>query len=230
MDTDERRFRNLPKAFASLLGLAVIGGVIAWGVPATAPLFPAAKLASCTVIDQKGNSGKRSLIPTMYTDCGSFQRAGTVSCTTNPAKEVRLGNYHTYDLIVRGPQIPILMVPKIMSAGLSKEQRVEIPAEPSVEGLTGLNSEYIRGLSSSKDREMKASEKLREQWSPEKLRAFDYEQPPYDPDCDASLFVMTSRGLMESWPARAEQLLQVPEGVTPRDPKLPCEGYQCSAP
>lgn len=195
-------------------------------LPMTASLFPADEQVSCTV--QGESSGGRRVMGSVYTDCGSFQWAKTVPCSTDEAKKIPLVIGRTYDLTVQGPRIPVVMSPRIKSATVSPVQKFEIPAEPEIfDSFEGLLPE---GTKLPESKGSKAIDRLREQMSPDRLRAYDYEQPPHDPSCNLSQSVMTADGLILSWPALAEQLLQVPEGVTPRDPKLPCEGYRCSAP
>lgn len=109
---------------------------------------------------------------------------------------------------MRGPQIAILSNPTVVSAQVAAEQ----PA----------HRDYLAGLD---DEDLPENVKaLRDQFSPETLRAWDYEQPPYDPLCDSLRHVMTTRGTQLMPPERAKEVLRVPEGVAPRDPLLPCRG------
>jgi hypothetical protein len=98
-----------------------------------------------------------------------------------------------------------------MDARVSSEQTLE--PEPDFDLEDEVASERLEALRASR--------------SPEVLRPFDYEQPPYDPQCDSWRTLMTTEGLQMFSIARAEEVLRVPDGEVARDPKLPCEGWKC---
>ena len=192
--------------------LLVASAVLGIGLRVTNGAFPEQQVDSCTFQSRASDSGRHSaLLPSAETDCGSFHADSMVPCTSDPDREVLLAPGTTYDLIVRGPRIPMIAAPQIVSAVVSVEQRDE--AGDPLEGVDLEGHEKLQ--------------QLQEEWSPESLRAFDDEQPPFGPSCDALRSVMTSKGIQSVRPARAEQYLTVPDGVTARDPLLPCEGYQC---
>lgn len=206
------RTRSRARIVWSVIAIPLIALLVVIGAPLASPLFPAETITSCTV-EKKNLKPKRSITPKVNSDCGVFTSVKTVDCTNTLGKSLALIPGFTYDLVVRGPRIPLITQPVIVSAAVSPEQkntpdwdRFDTPSE--IEGV----------------------QKLQEQFSPDTLRAFDYEQPPYDPQCQVSRHVMTAKGLQLVDPARAERLLAVPAGVAPRDPKLPCEGFPCSDP
>lgn len=180
------------------------------------PLLPAYAQASCTVTspsERQGGYRSRDFFPSIGTDCGSFAAEREVACAADPSRTVPLVSGVTYDLTVAGPRVPLLSQPTVLSAQVSDVQ-ARVPD-------MGIDAELGDDAASDNLRS------LHEQFSVEGLRAFDYEQPPYDPQCDPYRMLMTDAGVQMVPPARAEQLLQAPDGVTPRDPKLPCEGYHC---
>lgn len=195
------------------IGLGLVAVLIGlFSVQYLHPLFPIEEKASCTVTSpsEKGPSTRynRDLLPRLTTDCGTFSADSAVTCTADPSRKVLLGVGATFDLRVRGPQIAILSNPTVVSAQVAAEQ----PA----------HRDYLAGLD---DEDLPENVKaLRDQFSPETLRAWDYEQPPYDPLCDSLRHVMTTRGTQMMPPERAKEVLRVPEGVAPRDPLLPCRG------
>lgn len=180
-------------------------------LPFASPIFPASEVESCTVTGDNFDSRRRNFIPKRPTDCGTFVARKSVTCTSDPSREVSLLTGYTYDLTVRGPRIPLLSVPVVDSAILSRQQA---RVQPST-------------LGDGDDLHSEAARELMEQFSPENLRAFDYEQPPFDPSCDPSRNVMTSVGIQAVTPADALVLLTPPAGETPRAPLLPCSGFQC---
>lgn len=203
----EKRRSHGWKLFVVLLLFLVTVGLIV-----TNEFFPEHTETSCTVEDPGHNSYRlRFLSPELRTDCGRFRSANQVTCTSNPEREVHLSIGTTYDLVVRGPNIPRVSAPKVISATVSAEQRHEINP-----GMTEVDPTAAPGVPT-----------LQGAARPETLRAFDYEQPPFDAHCDPTRVIMTTAGLQLTTPGHAELLLTPPAVVTPRDPLLPCEGYQC---
>lgn len=200
--------------------LAVLGvfTLLPLGLPLTHPLFPPQAEAGCTVSDNHLSSARRSASPArIATDCGMFTSRKQVTCEADPSLKVLFIPGTSYDLVVRGPQIPLISSPTVVSAQVSSEQAPN-PRRLRLDDSPNTN-----------DPELNAKlQELADQYSPETLRAFDYEQPPFEPACDVSRHVMTSIGLQQMVPSRAEELLQAPEGVIPRSPKLPCEGFFCT--
>lgn len=175
--------------------------------------FPAQEIASCTLSDTNAPTGRRSILRArIASDCGRFRGQDEVTCTSDPSRTIALVAGTTYDLVVRGPRIPLVSSPTIASATVSEEQRIE----PEL-GPTEVDAEAHEN-----------AQALQRSQLPETLRAFDYEQPPFDPSCDPYRVVMTKDGLQVVSPARADQLLTPPSGETPRDPLLPCEGHACT--
>lgn len=183
------------------------------------PLLPSYAQTSCTATspsERHGTYRSRDIFPSIRTDCGTFAAEKEVTCSADPSRTVLLGPGTTYDLTVAGPRIPVLSDPTVLSAQVSEVQRQvpdsaldgELPDDPMYDNLRA----------------------LQQQFSPEALRAFDYEQPPFDPQCDPYRMLMTTAGLQMVHPAEARELLEVPDGVTARDPKLPCDDwYHCEA-
>lgn len=207
-----RPLKSLAGGTAAALGLGLFVMV---GLPLAAPLFPSQELQTCTVTDRPAlQSNRRNFFPRAYTDCGTFIAAKEVSCTSDDAEDVALIPGYLYDLEVRGLSVPFLSTPTIVSAQVSATQRIVAPDEP--------------GPANTSDEELnQILDGLTEQSSPEALRAWDYEQPTYDPECEVNRNVMTTAGIQRMLPAQAERLLKVPAGTTPRDPRLPCRGFQC---
>lgn len=139
----------------------------------------------------------------------------------------------TYDLEVRGASLPFFSSREIVSATLSPHQNREPlvllePFEPTTDNeLLNETIEEVQSRPENRKFEEKLDQ-LKAEQSPEVLRAFDYQQPPYSPECDVSRVVMTSKGLQVMDPARAAEVLTPPPGVIIRDPLLPCEGFQCA--
>ena len=177
------------------------------------PLFPATTETSCTVTSgvDRHHVRKGPDFSTVGTDCGEYFADTEVTCAGDPSRTVHLVAGVTYDLTVRGPRIPVISDPTVMQAEVSPIQLVR--PEPELE----LDDDPMWD-------NLKA---LRESRSPEVLRAFDYEQPPYSPPCDAWRTLMTTEGLQMFDIPRSEEMLRVPEGEVARDPKLPCEGWKC---
>lgn len=177
-------------------------------------LFPQEKLSACTIEKDNGFRGRKAgaFLPDRPSDCGDFRSSKEVTCTTNPARQLALIPGFTYDLVVRGPRLPLIGGPSIVSATVSPQQRYSYDA-----GITEIDESASEGL-----------QELQRSVLPETLRAFDYEQPPYDPQCDLMQDVMTTKGIQLVPAQRAKELLTPPQGVQPREPKLPCKGYQCS--
>lgn len=218
MSGGETARRRRPVMKWALIGVFVL----AVGVPAVRfshLILPSSEQASCTATspsERHGGYRSRDLFPHIGTDCGSFAAEKEVTCSADPSRTVMLLPGTTYDLTVAGPRIPFLSQPTVLSAKISTVQKV-VP-ETSLDDVLSddVTSENLR--------------ELREQFSPEGLRAFDYVQPPYDPQCDVARVLMTTEGAQIMHPAHAERYLEAPEGVTPRDPKLPCDDwYYCEA-
>lgn len=228
------RPRRFPRAriWAPLLGAPLIGLLAVVGLPLASPLFPAETIVSCTIQEQTLSSSRRSgIAPTQSSDCGAFVSRKTVACTSDPSTELALIPGFTYDLAVRGPRIPPFAAPVIHSATVSAEQKLRIAGDYSelFEPPEGL--ELPEGYAEeAEQRTAEIREEFEAEWGVEALRAFDYEQPPFDPRCELGRSVMTSKGIQHEQPERAEHLLTPPEGVVPRDPLLPCEGFRCTDP
>lgn len=202
-----RRWWILPS-----VGVLLVSG-ISYGTVLFNGQFPEEEIVSCTVEDAGPQTHRRSAIRAkLLTDCGRLRASTQVECTTDGEQDVTLILGTTYDFVVRGPRIPLLSAPSIVSATVSSEQLYEASG-----GVTEVDPSAHENL-----------QKLQRAQLPETWRAFDYEQPPYDPSCDSYRKVMTTKGLQIVSPARADEMLTAPSGVVPRDPKLPCEGYECS--
>lgn len=192
----------------------LVPGAISVGTAVFNGQFAASEIASCTMQQGRQITYKRSgLRARIATDCGNFRGAKEVSCTSDASQQIALIAGTTYDLTVRGPRIPLISAPTIVSATVSDEQLAD--PEPGLTEIDPDANDNVQSLQSS--------------LLPETLRAFDYEQPDFDPSCDPFRSVMTTNGIQSVSPARAEELLEVPDGITPSDPLLPCEGYQCSS-
>ena len=200
----------------------VVIGVVVLVVALTAmrfsyPLWPSSEQESCTVTSpSERHSGyrQRDFFPSIGSDCGTFTAEKEVTCTADPSRTVLLARNTTYDLTVAGPRIPLLSDPTVLSAQVSAVQEIVPDADSDLDLGDDPMYDNLRSL--------------REQFSPETLRAFDYEQPPFDPQCDPYRMLMTSKGVQIVHPARADDLLQVPEGTVASDPKLPCDDwYHC---
>lgn len=190
----------------------LVPGAISVGTAVFNGQFAASEIASCTMQQSRQITYKRlGLRARIASDCGNFRGTKEVTCTSDPSQQIALIAGTTYDLVVRGPRIAFISAPTIVSATVSGEQLVD--PEPGLTEVDPDAHENVQALQSS--------------LLPETLRAFDYEQPAFDASCDPYRAVMTTNGVHSVSPARAEELLEVPEGVTPRDPLLPCAGYLC---
>lgn len=218
------RRRKRPIVRGIVIGVVVLA-VVLTTMRFSYPLWPSSEQASCTVTSPSKHHGgyrSRDLFPRIGTDCGSFAAEKEVTCTADPSRTVLLGPGTTYDLTVAGLRIPVVADPTVLSAQVSAVQE-RIP-----------DTWFDADLDADLDDDLGADPKyddlrsLREQFSPETLRAFDYEQPPFDPRCDPYRMLMTAEGVQMVHPARADDLLAVPEGTTASDPKLPCDDwYHC---
>lgn len=218
MSGDETMRRRRPIVKWVVIGaLALTVGL--WLAQLSHPVLPSSDQASCTVTspsERHGSYRSRDVFPRIGTDCGTFVAEKEVTCSADPSRTVLLGPGTTYDLTVAGPRIPFLSQPTVLSAQVSEVQ-TRVPDSWFDEEL-GDDPMYDNLRS------------LQQQFSPEALRAFDYEQPPFDPQCDPYRMLMTTAGVQMMPPARADELLEVPEGEMARDPKLPCDDwYHCEA-
>lgn len=198
----------------TFIGVGAFLAVVALtGLRFVNPLFPATTETSCTMaggVDEH-HVRRGPDYSTISTDCGVYFAADEVTCAADPSRTVHLVAGVTYDFTVRGPRVPIFSDPTVMDAQVASVQvaqpqpEMELDDDPMWDNLKA----------------------FRESRSPEALRAFDYEQPPYDPGCDAWRTLMTTEGLQMFSIPRSEEMLTVPEGEVARDPKLPCEGWSC---
>lgn len=198
----------------TFIGVGVFLAVVALtGLRFVNPLFPATSETSCTLTGAVDEHHVRRGpdYSTITTDCGVYYANSAVTCAADPSRTVQLVAGVTYDFTVRGPRIPVFSDPTVMDARVSTEQLVQ--PEPEMELDDDPMWDNLKALRASR--------------SPEALRAFDYEQPPYDPGCDAWRTLMTTEGLQMFDIFRAEEMLRVPDGEVARDPKLPCEGWKC---
>ncbi len=208
------RFRRRRWMTLAIVIALLLPGGIAIGLRVFTAQFPKQAIASCTIGDPGHQTTRRSATKArLFTDCGRFRATKHVECTSDPTREIALIQGATYNFEVQGPRVPLLSAPKVVSATVAAEQ----PYAPPL-GDTAVDPDAHESL-----------QELQRQRLPETLRAFDYEQPPYDPSCDPYRRVMTTNGLQIMSPERATQLLTPPEGITPREPKLPCEGHPCPA-
>lgn len=205
------RLPSRRRLWASLLGLPLIIVIVIFGIPLANPLFPSETITSCTFEDRTVSERRSGILPRQHSDCGSFISQKSVVCTASPKTELSLTIGSTFDLIVRGPRLTPFTAPVIVSAQVSATQKLPDLHEDPAEAQS----------------DIPAVQELAKQFSPEVLRAFDYEQPPDDPQCETGRSVMTSQGIQYVSPTRAEQLLTPPEGTVPADPKLACRGFQC---
>nr|WP_201470597.1 hypothetical protein [Microbacterium hydrocarbonoxydans] len=198
----------------TFIGVGVFLALVALaGLRFVNPLFPATAETSCTLTDGVDDHHVRRGpdYSTITTDCGVYYANSEVTCAADPSRTVHLVAGVTYDFTVRGPRIPIFSDPTVMDAQVATVQLVR--PEPETE----LSDDPMWD-------DLKA---LRDSRSPEVLRPFDYEQPPFDPACDSWRTLMTTDGLQMFSIPRSEQMLTVPEGEVARDPKLPCVGWKC---
>ncbi|WP_344031211.1 hypothetical protein [Leucobacter iarius] len=201
--------------------LAVLGALVlvTMALPVANPLFPKREQASCTVESSSKVGSTRAarrgnFFPRVGIDCGSFVAGKEVACAADPGRKIRLIPGFTYDLRVRGPRVPIIWDPSIVAVRVSAEQTRPVR----------LWSERARVSDPELEQKLDA---LADEFSPETLRAFDYEQPAFDPECDVLRDVMTTKGVQLMPPADAADALRPPVGVVPRNPKLPCTEYPC---
>lgn len=243
---EAKQGRNRKLRVISGWGVAVL--VVGLGVPALLAtpavnqLLPESNVAECTVgnpaeIRSAGGRRTRS-VPLANTDCGAFRVSKATVCTSDPSRDVHLSTGIAYDLVVRGPRIPFFSSPRLVSARVSATQppadegpgrfdELEAMSEQLDETLNEIDPEGQAQRDAERAERDAALGELDAEFSPEALRAFDYEQPPYDPRCDSWRMVMTSKGLQQMSLADGEAALMVPAGVTPREPRLACEGFDC---
>lgn len=198
----------------TFIGVAVFLAVVALaGLRLVNPLFPATTETSCTLSGGVDRHTVRRApdYSTISTDCGAYFASEEVTCSADPSRKVRFVAGVTYDVTVRGPRIPVFSNPTVMEAEVSTVQLVQ--PEPEMELDDDPMWDNLKALRASR--------------SPEALRAFDYEQPPFHAGCDAWRTLMTTQGLQMFSIPRSEEVLRVPEGEVARDPKLPCEGWKC---
>lgn len=243
-----RALKTTAWGLAVTLGAALLVSV---GLPLSSVFFASVPEESCTVTERPIKPRARrsgSLFPRVYTDCGVFRLSNTsdssgsfigsskqAPCTADPALRTALIPGYTYDLEVRGAHLPFLATREIVSATVSPDQSREPlelmePLEPNTDNeLLNETIEEIQSRPESREIQEKLDQ-LEADFSPEALRAFDYEQPAFSPECDVSRLIMTSRGLQVVDPPRAAEILTPPPGTVPHDPLLPCEGFQCNPP
>lgn len=217
------------------------GLLVSVALPLSSALFPAEDVISCTVRDDSGElRGRRNLgrlHSRVHTTCGTFRSKDITTCTADPGLKTQLVTGFTYDLKVRGADLPFTLSREIVSATLSDHQKfstlgsaldTELPSLTPDTDDPELNKilEDIQNRPESREIDEKIA-KFKAEFAPETLRAFDYEQPPFTPACDVMRQVMTAKGLQIMHPVRAAETLTPPEGTTPREPLLPCEGYGC---
>ncbi|QYM75656.1 hypothetical protein [Leucobacter luti] len=206
-------------------------------------VFPERTIAECTAgnpAEIRSLGGRRAYsVPLANTDCGAFRISQDTACTSDPARTIQLASGLNYDLVVRGPRVPFLVSPWLVSAQVSAEQPAPSSGTGRLSDLEAMRSRLDDTLAeidpegeAARAAERAESEaaiaELAAEFSAETLRAFDYEQPPYDERCDSWRTVMTSQGLQHMTRADAAEKLALPAGVTPHDPLLPCEGFQCA--
>lgn len=222
------------------VALLVLAVPMILAVPAVNEAFPARTAVECRVGDPREvrTIGRARLSRAKFvpTDCGVFRvtKQRQAVCASDPTRDVQLVQGTRYDLVVRGPDIPILTAPHVVSAVISADQgppghsrfaELDAMADALLEELDPDDRAKIEAQSAENLAGLEAYE---QQFAPETLRAFDYAQPPFDPQCDASRRVMTTIGVQIMGPQRAAELLIVPEGETPRAPLLPCDGPYCT--
>lgn len=218
MSGDETVRRRRPVMKWALIGVFVLA-VGLWLAQLAHPVLPSYEQESCTVTspsERHGGYRSRDVFPRIGTDCGSFVAEKEVTCSADPSRTVLLGPGTTYDLTVAGPRILFLSQPTVLSAQISSVQTYAPESLPDDELPDDPMYDNLRALQESR--------------SPGVLRAFDYEQPAFEPRCEPYRMLMTSNGVQMVSPTRADELLEVPEGETVRDPKLPCDDwYYCEA-
>lgn len=231
--------RKTLKRLAWGTALAIGAGLlVTLVVPLSSGLFPSETQTSCTVSERPTTPRARrggSFFPRIYTDCGVFRSTKQTTCTADPAQQTPLIPGHTYDLTVRGAHLPLSASREIVSASLTPG-RPSAPRTPikRLEPTTGNDLlddtiAEIQARPESREFDEKIA-RLKAEFSPEALRAFDYEQPAFTAECSIMRHVMTTKGLQLMEPARATEVLTPPAGTTPRTPLLPCEGFQCNPP
>lgn len=223
--TDEtapsRKVRAIKRTSWAMTALFGAGLLVTLGTPLASPLFPEEEAITCTVTHHSALGRRRGVFPHVDSDCGGFRSGKSTVCTADPALRVNLIPGSTYDFVVRGAHIPLVQSRELVSAAVSKTQ-----PDQRDEGNTQRFTEDTADLPGSEEFRARIAE-LEAQFSPETLRAFDYEQPPYSPACDVTRNVMTIQGLQLVSPDKAAELLRTPTDTTARNPKLPCEGYLC---
>lgn len=230
-----KTFKRMAWGTVAALGLGLLVSI---GLPLSSTLFPTGTQTSCTVTERPFETRNRrsfSFFPRVYTDCGTFRSAREATCTADPSLKTHLIPGHTYDLTVRGAALPLTTSREIVSATVSpghepKPREIIKKLEPTTDNdVLDKAIEDIQNRPESRAIDDKIAQ-LEAEFSPETLRAFDYEQPAFVPECDISRQVMTSMGLQVMDPTRATEVLTPPAGTTPRTPLLPCEGYFCDPP
>lgn len=224
-------------AWGSAIALGA-GLLVSVGAPLTSTLFPSETQTSCTVtkhpFEGRGRRGG-SFFPRVYTDCGVFRSAKQATCTADPEQTTALIPGFNYDLTVRGAELPFTTSREIVSVTVSPNQSFE-PREfiKPLDSNTDDErfNEMVRDIQNRPENRALNEKlaKLKAEFSPETLRAFDYEQPAYSPECDVTRHVMTSKGLQIMDATRATEALTPPPGMAPRTPLLPCEGFECDPP
>lgn len=215
-----------------------VGLLVSIGLPLSSALFPTETQTSCTVTERPFEArGRRggSFFPRVHTDCGTFRSTNQATCTADPSLQTHLIPGYTYVLTVRGADLPLTTSREIVSAAVSpgyapKPGEIIKKLGPTTDN--DVLNEAIEDIQSRPESRAIRDKiaRLEAEFSPETLRAFDYVQPPFSPECDVSRRVMTSKGLQVMDPTRATEALTPPAGTTPRSPLLPCEGYACDSP
>lgn len=232
-----RKPRKMYKRLAWGTAVALGAGLlVSIGIPLSSGLFPSETLTSCTITEKPFETRNRrsgTFFPRVYTDCGTFRSAKQATCTADPSLKTAFIPGRSYDLVVRGAHLPISASREIVSATALPKQATEARTPlKRLEPNTGDEQldEIIDGIRNSPE-SREVDEKIAQleaEFSPEVLRAFDYEQPAFNPKCDVIRQVMTSKGLQVMDAPRATEVLTPPAGTTPRSPLLPCKGFECN--
>lgn len=139
-DPEKKSTRWRVWAGAAIAVVLLVRGAIRVGTAVFNGQFASTEIASCTMKQGRQITYKRSsLRARIATDCGNFRGSKEVSCTSDASQQITLIAGTTYDLTVRGPRIPLISAPTIVSATVFDEQLV-VP-EP---GLTEVDPNRAR--------------------------------------------------------------------------------------